>query len=214
MKPGHRRPTQLCRTHPVEYRATVRQSLRNCHMNSGAERRHRNREPEIATKPGFLEKPVCHRKDLCGSLSTRRRKYHGGNSALVPLVETVGPFPPGFTSSIHRERSLVMMFVSRHTVRQWGAVGLALVLLFLSARFIAAQEADADQSAPAGAVIAGRAESGSAALYRLVGLKAGDTLYADVTRTSGDLDPMLFLLPGDTDARAAGRALLEAGRGK
>ena len=105
-----------------------------------------------------------------------------------------------------------MMFVSRRTVRQWGAVGLALVLLFLSARFIAAQEADTDQSAPAGAVIAGRAESGSAALYRLAGLKAGDTLYADATRTSGDLDPMLFLLPGDTDARAAGRALLEAGR--
>jgi hypothetical protein len=26
-----------------------------------------------------------------------RRKYHGGNSASLPLVETVGPFPPGFT---------------------------------------------------------------------------------------------------------------------
>ena len=30
--------------------------------------------------------------------SSVRRKYHGGNSTLVPLVETVGPFPPGFTS--------------------------------------------------------------------------------------------------------------------
>ena len=28
--------------------------------------------------------------------SSVRRKYHGGNSALVPLVETIGRLPPGF----------------------------------------------------------------------------------------------------------------------
>ena len=105
-----------------------------------------------------------------------------------------------------------MGFVSHRTLRRWAAAGLALGLFLLSVRFIAAQESTADQSTHAGAVIAGRTESGSAAVYRLSGLTAGDTLYANVTRTSGDLDPMLFLVPGDTDVRAAGSALIEAGR--
>ena len=105
-----------------------------------------------------------------------------------------------------------MGFVSHRTLRRWAAAGLALGLFLLSVRCIAAQESTADQSTHAGAVIAGRTESGSAAVYRLSGLTAGDTLYANVTRTSGDLDPMLFLVPGDTDVRAAGSALIEAGR--
>ncbi|MEZ4610005.1 MAG: hypothetical protein R2838_07110 [Caldilineaceae bacterium] len=29
--------------------------------------------------------------------SSSRRKYHGGNSSSLPLAETIGPFPPGFT---------------------------------------------------------------------------------------------------------------------
>jgi hypothetical protein len=35
-----------------------------------------------------------------------RRKYHGGNSASLPLLETVGPFPPGFTRHLS-ENSVV-----------------------------------------------------------------------------------------------------------
>jgi mannosyltransferase len=49
--------------------------------------------------------------------NTRRRKYHGGNSTLVDLVETGDSFPPGFTSR-------------RWLARHWAhllLVGLTLV---------------------------------------------------------------------------------------
>ncbi|MEZ4582098.1 MAG: hypothetical protein R3A10_10760 [Caldilineaceae bacterium] len=37
----------------------------------------------------------------CAMLATStRRKYHGGNSALVPWGGTVGSFPPGFTGTV------------------------------------------------------------------------------------------------------------------
>jgi hypothetical protein len=61
----------------------------------------------------------------------------------------------------------------------------------------------AQEPSGSGQVLNGRLEPGiTAEVYRLEGLQAGDTLYAHMRATSGNLDPILGLLEGATDLAA------------
>ena len=76
-----------------------------------------------------------------------------------------------------------------------------LVCVFLFAPLsLAAQEEDPAERIQ---VLEGRLEPGAAMeVYRLEGLQAGDTLYAAMQATAGNLDPILAVLDGSADVTA------------
>ena len=61
--------------------------------------------------------------------TSSRRKYHGGNSSSLPLVETIGPFPPGFTTQVtgcvartrRRDANMTMTELPESVRQAWGA---------------------------------------------------------------------------------------------
>ena len=93
---------------------------------------------------------------------------------------------------------------------------LVLVLLALVGPAAAGtQETDGQGSEPAEAetpiqVVQGRVSTSGLQLYRLAGLKKGQTLYVHASTIAGYLDPLVFLLKPGADANALAREPLDA----
>lgn len=96
-----------------------------------------------------------------------------------------------------------MDFISSRMFRSVVVIVAAVWSLLLATQHTTAQTAPGTGSPPAGAIMTGRAETGSAAIYRINDLAAGDVLYVSVVRESGNLDPIAYLLTGDADVSAA-----------
>ena len=82
-----------------------------------------------------------------------------------------------------------------------AGVGLALAFLFLCQPLAGASERAVQ-------VATGRIDSDSGHLYHLVGLKRGDMLFVHARGTSGNLDPLLFLLRPEVDFAALRQSYL------
>ncbi len=91
------------------------------------------------------------------------------------------------------------------SVRRLSLLGLLALLSWVpmtTGPIAHAQAQGAEDSRPV-QQITGRLEEGAATeVYRLEGLRAGDTLYATMQATSGNLDPILAILDGAADYAA------------
>jgi hypothetical protein len=89
--------------------------------------------------------------------------------------------------------------------RQIRGLHLKLLLILFCLFLFAPLSLAAQEEEPAGRiqVLEGRLEPGATMeVYRLEGLREGDTLYAAMQATSGNLDPILAVLDGSTDVAA------------
>jgi hypothetical protein len=83
----------------------------------------------------------------------------------------------------------------RSIVHYFVIFGLIVEAIIVWAAFIPTSA----QSAPAVQELQGSLVSGEVDVYRLSALKEGQTVYAIMQTTSGNLDPLLALVPGDAD---------------
>ena len=80
---------------------------------------------------------------------------------------------------------------------------LLLIVFYLLVAAPLSLSAQEDEPAGRIQIVDGRLEPGATMeIYLLEGLQAGDTLYATMQATSGDLDPLLSVLDGSTDVAA------------
>jgi hypothetical protein len=99
-----------------------------------------------------------------------------------------------------------MFLQSQKVLRKLSLIGLLFGFTLLVLVGSANRQAHAQEQESEGPVqlINGRLEPGAAKeVYLLEGLQAGDTLYAAMQATSGNLDPMLAVLDARTDFAAA-----------
>jgi len=81
---------------------------------------------------------------------------------------------------------------------------LLLILFYLLSAVPFSLSAQEDESTKRIQIVDGRLEPGDPMeIYLLQGLQAGDTLYAAMHATSGNLDPIVGVMDGSTDAAAA-----------
>ena len=105
---------------------------------------------------------------------------------------------------------LVLSTACRATVLPAGIFLLGIILFVLTTGAVFARPLpQSDEITSGGAIIAGRAEPGRGSVYRVNELTAGDTLYLYVSSTSGNLDPIVYVTPGDVDIAAVGRAIID-----
>jgi hypothetical protein len=73
-----------------------------------------------------------------------------------------------------------------------------------------AQDGQIAEAEPPIQVVEGRVSTTGLQLYRLTGLEEGQTLYVHASTTSGYLDPLVFLLKPDADAKEIAKEPLDA----